>query len=306
MDNIVNITLKNYNNSPVISDISSFKSSIYKYKVEYLFKDGKLYITITSKEKLSTIYRHFMIHYKLLFFNNGYFYEIEEYKENNKIKNIKNYSNIEAYITNLEYIKNYRITNIKKIINKETIKKFKKIEQENILIFFAFYYLHSNKYNSILCDHRFIILSQLCEGYVENTIHEKNAKTKDFKGRIGIYIDIFRKIDIKSNSKIFESLNTYPKKIKEQIKNTRHMYSHYTKKNKTIKGDNFIYLYYILELSFRVLVLEDVSVKYGNEIEENLFSIHDWIMENRKKNIKLEEYKSATYKMTKKLKNKKI
>ena len=100
-------------------------------------------------------------------------------------------------------------------------------------------------------------------------------------------------------------MNTYPKKIKEQIKNTRHMYSHYTKKNKTIKGDNFIYLYYILELSFRVLVLEDVSVKYGNEIEENLFSIHDWIMENRKKNIKLEEYKSATYKMTKKQKNKK-
>lgn len=130
MDNIVNITLKNYNNSPVISDISSFKSSIYKYKVEYLFKDGKLYITITSKEKLSTIYRHFMIHYKLLFFNNGYFYEIEEYKENNKIKNIKNYSNIEAYITNLEYIKNYRITNIKKIINKETIKKLKKLSKK--------------------------------------------------------------------------------------------------------------------------------------------------------------------------------
>ena len=83
------------------------------------------------------------------------------------------------------------------------------------------------------------------------------------------------------------------------------MYSHYTKKNKTIKGDNFIYLYYILELSFRVLVLEDVGVKYGSEIEENLFSIHDWIMENRKKNIELEEYKSATYKMTKKQKNKK-
>ena len=70
MDNIVNIVLKNYNNNPIISDISSFKLSIYKYKVEYIFKDRKLYITIRSKEKLSNIYRHFMIHYKLLFFNN--------------------------------------------------------------------------------------------------------------------------------------------------------------------------------------------------------------------------------------------
>ena len=152
------------------------------------------------------------------------------------------------------------------------------------------------------------------EEQLKNIIKMRYKRVRAFTNQIGIpytTLDSVFKRGISNSGigtmiKIFESLNTYPNKIKEQIKNTRHMYSHYTKKNKTIKGDNFIYLYYILELSFRVLVLEDVSVKYGNEIEENLFSIHDWIMENRKKNIELEEYKSATYKMTKKLKKQKI
>lgn len=306
MENIVNVTLENYNSNPIISNVLELNLKIYKYNIKYIFKDGKLYITITSKENLPTIYRHFMIHYKLLFFNNGYFYKIREYKENSKVISTKLYSDIEAYETNNEYIKGYSITNIKDLINKEAITEFNKIEQKNRLLFYAFYYVHSNKYKSILCDHRFMILSQLCEGYIENSNHNKNIKTSDFKGRIGVYIDLFRKIDIKTDARIFEILNTYPEKIKKQIKNTRHMYSHYTKKNETIKGDKFIYLYYILELSFRILVLEDINVKYGSEIVENLYSMHDWIMERRKKNIKLEEYKSVLYKMVKKINNKKV
>ena len=301
MNNIVNITLENYNNKPIISDISNLKLQIYKYKVEYFFTDGKIYISIQSKEKLSTIYNHFMIHYKLLFFNNGYFYEIKEYKENNKIVNISKYNDIEAYKTNNEFIKNYKITNIKNLLNRKSIKEFNKIEHKYKMIFYAFYYLHSDKYNSVLCDHKFMILSQLCEGYIENSKHEKNIKTTDFKGRIGIYIDFFRKIDKKNNAEIFKVLNTYPEKVKEQIKNTRHMYSHYTKKNKTIKGENFIYLYYILELTFRILILEDIDIKHGEDIKENLYSIHDWIMERKKEDIKIGEYKSTIYRISRKL-----
>ena len=303
MNNIVNIRLKNYNNKPIISDTPILQFKLYKYNNEYVFKDGEIYLSINSKEKLSTIYKHFMIHYKLLFLNNGYFYEIKEYRENNKIVDISKYSNIEAYKTNNEFIKNYKITNIKNLINKESISEFSKIENKYKMIFNAFNYLHSDRYNSVLCDHKFMILSQLCEGYIENSEHEKHIKTADFKGRIGIYIDLFRKIDIKINAEIFKILNTYPEKIKKQIKNTRHMYSHYTKKDKTIKGENFIYLYYILELAFRILVLDDINIKYGDEVKENLYSIHDWIMEKRKESIKIEEYKSITYKISKTLGN---
>ena len=146
-----------------------------------------------------------------------------------------------------------------------------------------------------------MILSQLCEGYIENSKYEKIVKTHDFKGRIEIFIDLFRKSDIKNNSKIFEILNIYPKKIKEQIKNTRHMYSHYTKKKKTVNGNNYIYYYYILELSFRLLVLKDINIKDESEINENLYSLHDWIIENRGSNIKMDDYKSITYKMLKAL-----
>ena len=70
MENIVNIILENYNNKPIILDTSKLKLRVNKYNIEYNIKNGKIYVIIKSKEKLFVIYKHFMIHYKLLFFNN--------------------------------------------------------------------------------------------------------------------------------------------------------------------------------------------------------------------------------------------
>ncbi len=299
MENHINVILENYNSNPINSNIKNFKVKYYKYNSEYIFKDGRLYININSIEDVRAIYRHFMIHYKLLFFNNGFFYKIKEYKENDKIVDINKYGNIEIYITNKVYIKSYKITSIGNLINRDTIREFSKRDKKYKFIFQAFYYLHSERYQYVLCDHRFMILSQLCEGYIENSEYEKQITNKCFLERIGIYINYFRSIDKRINSKVFEVLNTYPKKIVKQIKNTRNKYSHYKKKKKIIKGKNLIYLYYILELAFRILILSDVKTIYSEEIKENMYTIHDWIMEGTKENIKEEEYKSGVYKLLK-------
>ena len=141
MENIVNIILENYNNKPIILDTSKLKLRVNKYNIEYNIKNGKIYVTIKSKEKLFAIYKHFMIHYKLFFFNNGYFYKIKEYRENNKIIDIKKYIEIDVYKTNKENIKNYKITSIENLINRESIKEFNKLEK-NINLYFQPYTIY--------------------------------------------------------------------------------------------------------------------------------------------------------------------
>lgn len=300
MNNLVEIILKNYNNSYILVEEENFNFSNRVYRSYYNLKDGKIHIKIISNQNFKNIYNYFLLQYKILFFNNGYFYEIEEYKEDNKIINIKEkYCDLDIYISNNKYIKNYRILKLKDILNPKSIKKFKEIEEKNSLLFNAFYYLHSEKYKDILCDHRFIILSQVAEGYIENSKHNLKLKEKSFLQRILIYIKIFRKYDKLSKSNVLEILNENPKKLARKIKNSRNMYSHYIRKSEILKEDEYIYAFSILELGFRLLIIEDIGcvIKINEEIEENFCSIHDWILSNKYTNLDINKYKSNAYKI---------
>lgn len=299
MKNKVTIILSNYNEIPIIEKNDKYEFKNNKYYTLYNWKNCELNIEIESKENCKCIFEYFMIQYKLLFFNNGCFYKIKEYKENNVIVNIsEKYTNIECYDTAKEYIKSYKITNISSVINKNTVSAFKKIENKNRFMFNAFYYIHSNKYKGVLYDHKFMILSQICEGYIESTVHEQEVTYHNFQNRIDLYIQELKKMNLKYRSCIFDALKISSKGLKEKIKNSRHRYSHYVEKKNTIaKGEDYVYIFYILELIFRVYILKDLKINQFENLHENLYSIHDWIISNRNPNIDKKEFKSISYKL---------
>lgn len=279
--NTVIVTLKNVSNGADIKD-NLINFTCDEYDIKYHIEKEKIYITIISSNEVSDIYKHFMIHYQLLFFNNGYFYKIIEYKENEKVINIsEKYNNTGMYDTCDCFINSYKITNINKLINSENIKKMDNLLDNYGFIFRAFYYLFSKRYEKVLIDHKFMILSQICEGYIESSEHEKKIEgEKNYSKRIKIYIDNFAKQDENQNSEIFQILGKDAEEIIDQITNTRHRYSHYVEKKNVIEDDMFWYYFVILELAFRMIILEDISIVLDNEMEENLFLIHDWIKDS--------------------------
>lgn len=293
----------------IIDEFDTIEFNYYGYitKIEYISAfTFKIKIDSNFNDKL--IFEYFSIILKLLFFNYGYFMEINSYKVNNEIVNYKNYCNLDFYESNIEYVNSYKITSISNVIKPLAIKKIKEEEQNHFLGLRALYYLKSGRYSGVLYDHKFTILCHILEGFIQNSsledailieLRKKNPNKKKlyFKDRISYYTNKLLSISIKTNSSIYTILRETSKELPEKIKNTRNQYSHYVKKKKTIKIKYAIYYFYIMELIYRIIFLDRCGIKYDINLKNNLQNIHDWILTNTRNLIDENDYKTVNYKV---------
>lgn len=294
--------------------IEEFKIKIGNYNIKYYNNVmGGFCIEIISNNSFKSIWKHFILHHRLLFINYGYFMNIQKYEENNMSVSTKKYTNIECYNSSKKQTRNFEVVNLKNLITKKSIKKIKELSFNFNLGMQALYYLNCERYESVLIDQKIVILSQIIEGYVIQNENKENqalilTKIKDsskeeayFQDRITIVINELVDIDYKYKSEMFKVLKKNTIDLSEEIKNTRHIYSHYlNKKDKKIVGHdghkNLGYIFFILFLSFQISLLNDLGVTIDKTVEQRLFLIHDLIIHNNNR-IKIKKYKSNIYKI---------
>ena len=199
-----------------IDKFDDFNVKYYKYDIKFIYEDN-ISIQIKSNCKLETIFNFFLTLHKMIFFNYGFFMEIEKYIENGKETDIKKYFNLDFIYTDKQFIHNFKITTLKNLFNRITIKKFLTLYGKNFIGIISLFYLKSNLYSKILLDHRLAIMSQISDGFIENNLEYKIKKISDYKGihfldRIYYYFETLSKISKKTNSEVFKVLKTYPKK----------------------------------------------------------------------------------------------
>lgn len=298
-----------------IDEFDTIEFNYYGYitKIEYI-STFTFEIKIDSNFNDKLIFEYFSIILKLLFFNYGYFMKIKSYTVNNKIVNYKDYCNLDFYESNIEYVSSYKIASISNVIKPSAINKIKKEEQNYFLGFRALYYLKSNNYSGVLYDHKFTILCHILEGFIINSSLEKeilleikkkhpNRNNLYFIDRISYYTKELLSISKKTNSNIYTILRENSKVLPKKIKNTRNQYSHYIKKQKTIKIKNSIYYFYIMELMYRIILLDKCGIKYDINLKNNLQNIHDWILTNTGILINENDYKTTNYKVRYRINN---
>lgn len=284
-----------------IEKFDDFNIKYYKYDIKFLYKDN-ISIQIKSNCKLETIFNFFLTLHKMIFFNYGFFMEVKKYIENDKEIDIKKYIDLDFIYSDKQFIHNFQITSLKKLFNKKTIKNFLTFNNKNFLGSMSLFYIKSDSYSKMLLDHRLAIMSQISEGLIENNLERKikkisNTRHISFLDRIYYYFKTLSKISKENDSKIFKVLKTYPRKISKELTQLRHQVSHYIIKENVISTKKMLYCFYLLELTYRIVFLNEIGINYGKELKSNLDNIHDWILTTTEKNFSLGDLKTATYKM---------
>ncbi|MBR3469458.1 MAG: hypothetical protein IKH28_07175 [Lachnospiraceae bacterium] len=150
-------------------------------------------------------------------------------------------------------------------------------------LFSSFFYLFSESYSSINLEHRLVLLMHICDGFA---IQYCNGNGSNNAGNINI---ILSKIDAKKFKKGALLLGVSSSRAIEALGNTRNELTHYIYKpgslgsfisNPDTDTDNMVNLYalYVLEVAFRIAVLEAIGVIVTDEIKNYVMDEHlDWI-----------------------------
>ena len=298
-----------------VEAFETYKLKYSYYAIEFDFnindKMKEINISIFSDREYKDIFKIFLLIYELLFINYGYFFEIDSYMENDKKIDINRYFNLD-YIHSSKILKTTgSVTTLPNLITNNTIKEYKKIKNVFHNGVSALFYLKSYKYDGLLIDHRFCMLSQICEGYIESGRLENIIKSKKngkigFKDRLTYYVDKLDFYNKKYNLCIYKTLTIKRKTLLEQIETSRHALSHYVQikdkkgNNKSkLNNYNFLFTYLILEYMLRIILLEELGVKINEkQLRENLFILHDYIYSTSNKDkLDISKYKSDLYKL---------
>lgn len=269
-----------------IDEFKNFSLSFSNLNVEFLFFHENNYgidIRMIGKKDLKNCFKLFLIIHELLFLNYGYFFDIYKYYENDELIDYKKYCNLDCYNSHL--IRNFseKIADISELITKESIKSYKTIKNCFLNGLNGMFYLKCENYSKILIDHRFCIISQICEGFIRSTKLEKNVEQSlpnkrkvKFLDRIEFYIKKLDFYNKKYSLRLYKILKIQRKTLLKQIDGSRHMLSHYTifKDNNgnnkpKLNNNNYLFMYIILEYILRIVILEEITVKLNEEMIEN-------------------------------------
>ncbi len=310
MKNIVKINLRTERLIEQF-DYYKFKYSYYLIELDYYISDNLwgVDITITSERDCKDIFKIFQVINELLFINYNYFFNIESYIENNKNIELSKYFNLKYIYSSKIFIIDNQVTTICNLINNKSIKEYKKLKNKFHLGLNSLFYLKSVSYENILIDHKFCILSQICEGYIEsgpleNVIKQSKSDRIGFKDRITYYINKLDEYNKKYSLCIYKTLGIKKKTLLNQVEASRHTLSHYVlitdkKGNKKSKLNNYNYLfcYIILDYMLRLTIVDELGVNIdSNIIKENLYILHDYIYSIiHKNNIDTSNFKSNLY-----------
>ena len=299
--------------------LDSFSEYKFSHKgirttLKYVIKDETygIDIEISSDNSFRDIWKCFQTIHELLFINYGYFLYIKEYIENNETID---YS---VKYNNLDFLDSYSsqfdfggITSIPDLLNSKNINNYNKLKSKFSNGFYSLFYLNCVNYSKILIDHKFCILSQICEGFVESTnieqIVKKSKKGKiGFKDRLTYYIERLNYYNNKYHVNLYYVLRIKRKTLLNQIEASRHALSHYIlikdkngNNRSKLSPNNYLFTYIILDLMLRIVIFEELLIVVDeNSIKETLYIYHDYIYSNTfKDNFDINNYKSGLYKL---------
>jgi len=221
--------------------------------------------------------------------------KIVSYKENDIEKDLSLLAC--RYFPSKQFFSNEHLIDINNLtLNEITLNNIKEIiRNKPFEIFWAFTALTSIGYEKIYSEHKITLLLQCFEGYIYNK--DIKYQTYSFKDSIKEIVSILFEYDTKYNIEILKTLGIGEDEYLNTLKDTRHQFSHYISKNKSLNGGkdyliNFVLLHYI----FRIYLLKEISIEPKEKnVEEFLKSVYDWI--NSLKNDNFQDYKSVSYSM---------
>lgn len=255
---------------------------------------------------------------ELLFINNGYYFNIVSISVDDKHVDYKKYYNLDDIYTSREYVYYNPICKQTTAINSQSIRNYRQLKRKFHLGISALKYLKSERYSNVLYTHKYCILAQICEGFIESSHYELlltqakiikigNKKAKpNFEERIEVFINKLDEINKKYSVAIYKTLGIKRKTLLEKLTNTRHQLSHYVKKEKIIVRDDYVYVFYLLESLLRILLLEEIGIKVDGNLKKNFYVLHDFILDNKGKAKGLSDFKDLEYQLKYILKHNKV
>ena len=137
-------------------------------------------------------------------------------------------------------------------------------------------------YDNIYGEHRFVLASHAAEGIIEKK-YENKLSIHNFQSRIEFLFRPLLNANRKYNTKLFSSIGISRKNYFKLLKETRHFYTHLSKKRKCfIDGKEFISDYWILSLAIRLFIMQEIGVNYDIILfKQNALALAEWIVKYR-------------------------
>lgn len=242
--------------------------------------------------------------WELLFLYDGYFYIPKVYEINGAAQDINCLYKVKMYKTAKVWMDAATLlANNNRALDEELINNYIKFRNQDRLqgkmiksLLNAYFYLLSDSYREINIEHRLSLMLNICDGYYLNEI----GRSKGTGGHIVALINNIGKDKIQygiglmgiPKSNITELMGGVRDEIAHYIVMKDSAGSQILKSQSTaIKSIN-LYLFYIIELAFRVTVLEKVG-GYIDQMAKTraIDSINDWLIlkNNLKEKCKLPE-----------------
>lgn len=235
--------------------------------------------------------KHIITIWELLVWEDGYFYKPIGYYVDNKERTTDVLLSNKCRITDENWITNaVSLCRNQRQINENILNRYEQIryldrkkQSMNATMFSSFFYLISKSYSDINIEHRLVLLMHLCDGFA---IKYCNGSDKNNTGNINI---ILKKSDSGKYKQGAELLGVDKSKAMKALGETRNELTHYVYKDYSLgsyisdpntETDNMVNLYafYVLEISFRIAVLEVLGVKVSDAIKNYVMDEHlDWI-----------------------------
>lgn len=246
-----------------------------------------------SHEILETAKDYLYLVWELLAWYDGYFYIPLEYLIDGKEQEANSLIKLNMYSTGEKWISSaLLIGRNQRCFSEEIILKYKNLRSKdrsdksmNRSMINTYFYLISNAYKDINIEHRLVLLMHICDGFAREFL---NGDRENNAGNISVIVKQIGKKKYKQGAGL---LKVDEDKAVSALGNTRNELTHYEYNedkpslgsyisNPDYETDNMINLYafYVLEIGFRVSLLETVGYSVDETIKEYLLDENlDWI-----------------------------
>lgn len=268
----------------------SNQNIITKYEntnIEISIKDLVCKLHLYGEE----VERAYYLIWELLFLFDGYFYEPKIFYEDDKERDLTVLFRVPFYHTAKEWFSSALLGRNSRDISEGVIKRYeifrnqdKAAQKMTKAVVNSFYYLHSEAYSQINCNHRLSLLLNVCDGFINNTFKETNnvkaSLDRLFRGNV----------DKDKIKKGISLLGMPDEQFVYNLAEERNEFDHYIYKadsiasfiaNTTDRRSDFItwYFTYTMELVLRVGFLKHVGVDIAQDIKDYAMDvINDWVI----------------------------
>ncbi|NMB32727.1 MAG: hypothetical protein GX992_00585 [Clostridium sp.] len=296
------------------SYVKQFETEIENSYLAFNVNGQKLHIEITGFDPPEILEKLLLEIISLFFLYIGGYPKLEQLAVNNEVRDI---TNLKAkYSTSITFLKEASILcNIDETtITEKVLANYRRIPHMSIS---SIEYLISNKYESVIADHKIVLLLHSIEGLTDKNIYSelraelkatlgKKSTVEKYKPHIyGILKNYFFNYHRRFDFGILPLLEVNGMEFLDKITKTRDWYSHYlTYENKPERlkhGLDMTIYFYIIFFCIRAYLIDHIQVNFDEaRLIEYFYTIHDYILDVKYK--KDSPLKSKVYNINKGIK----